>query len=199
MNRTSLSIVLMIAMTLSSVAQPILIHRRAAGKSTTGVILCNTTADDQLNTPTRADALGADSGTPYGGLTFTASSTYTLCSVDIVMSKSNAPTWTPNYQIYTNSGGTMIPIGSLVIGASASTLSASLTTNNISGFGASVISGGTYIVGVVCTNSPLNSTDFITIGVINGGGADSVYISATGIGAWTAGDTFTKPSIRTYK
>lgn len=161
---------------------------------------CVTVADNQYNTPSKYDGIGADPGTKFTGASFTAGSTYTLCSVDINILKVGTPSWVMQLQIYTNSGGTMIAIGTKVNGPNTSIFNTvTPTLVQVSGLNAPIIAGGTYIVGFDSSNSPLDSANYVQLGALNGGGSDNFYSSSTGTGAWGVLDSFTLSSFDTRK
>src|ERR1700733_9674501 len=67
-----------------------------------GSASCTVQADVQTGTNNESNNLGNTSSGTYGGFSFVAGSSYTLCGVKVPLQKIGSPTFTINWFIYTN-------------------------------------------------------------------------------------------------
>lgn len=154
-----------------------------------------------------------NSSQTYGGLgpddwlasSFTASNTYTLHRVDVVLYKTGSPTWTMKAYIYadlTNSpfGGLLgTPSGNVSASTVTGTDNASASTNSFTGLSVSMVSGTKYWVVLGSTGSPHDFANYINWLKYGGtgGASDIIYKSSDG-SSWSMADNFEKCPLITY-
>lgn len=186
----SLLVVLLAAGCLSP---DIRIMRRRGQAPTAG---CSTITDSATAATSATMGLGYNAGTTYNAQSFVAGSSYTLCAVDVYLTKVSTPTYTLNAYIYSNVSslpGSLVGTGSSNV--SASTVAASEGAIKFSDMSASLTSGTTYWIVLKATGSPNNGTTYITTAYSTGG--LTVQRSTDGT-AWTLVDTAVS-KYRTYK
>lgn len=160
---------------------------------------CTTLADSQVGTQNQNEPLGNQASNTYGGMFFTASSTYTLCGLVLPLKKVGSPTYSQNFYIYSLVGttpGSLVGSGSTALAASS--LSSSYVNTSITGLNVPIVSGTTYWVVPVSSGAPNDNTNYVSWGATASGCGSYFAISTAGV-SWSSGSACVTGIIQTYR
>lgn len=146
-----------------------------------------------------AGSIAYDSGSIYMAASFTAGSSYTLCALDVKLSKTGSPTFNLRAAIYSDGTGPSALVGTASADVSASTVGSSIGTVSFTGLNASITSGSVYWVVIYYASGALNHyADYVGYRIRSGSGSQYSYKAATGPSSWTQLGQYNAANFKSY-